>query len=97
MVYAYGDSDSFSTVVNPFLGVEVNGNISWQWEPSDWGLLQVLNTLLPKSAAKNAIRSIEVTHTVERLKKAFDADLPAHASTLHRPNSWAEMLFVPDA
>lgn len=40
VVYAYGDSESFSTVVNPFLGVDVDGNISRQWEPpNDCGLV----------------------------------------------------------
>lgn len=40
VVYAYGDNEPFSTVVNPFLGVEVDGNISRQWEPlSDSGLV----------------------------------------------------------
>jgi hypothetical protein len=40
VVYAYGGRESFSTVVNPFLGVDVNGNISRQWEPpSDSGLV----------------------------------------------------------
>jgi hypothetical protein len=35
IVCAYSDSKSFSTVVNPFLGVEVDGNVSRQWEPPD--------------------------------------------------------------
>ena len=40
VVYAYGDNEPFSTVVNPFLGVDVDGNISRQWEPpSDSGLV----------------------------------------------------------
>ena len=39
VVYALGDGASFSTVVNPFLGVEVDGNVSRDWEPpSDSGL-----------------------------------------------------------
>ena len=34
VVYAYGYGDEpFSTVVNPFLNVEVEGNVSGQWEP----------------------------------------------------------------
>ena len=33
VVYAYGDRESFSTVVNPFLGVEVDGNVTREWEP----------------------------------------------------------------
>jgi len=32
VVYAYGDSEPFSTVVNPFLGVGVDGNISPDWD-----------------------------------------------------------------
>jgi hypothetical protein len=40
VVYAYGDNEPFSTVVNPFLEVGVDGNISRQWEPpSDSGLV----------------------------------------------------------
>ena len=40
VVYAYGDNEPFSTVVNPFLRVDVDGNISRQWEPpSDSGLV----------------------------------------------------------
>ena len=40
VVYAYGDGEPFSTVVNPFLGVVVDGNISRQWEPpSESGLV----------------------------------------------------------
>ncbi len=38
VVYARGDDGPFSTVVNPFLGVEVNGNVSHSWEPSGEGL-----------------------------------------------------------
>ena len=33
IVYAFGDNKPFSTVVNPFLGVEVDGNIVEDWEP----------------------------------------------------------------
>jgi hypothetical protein len=39
VVYAYGDNEPFSTVVNPFLGVNVDGNISRQWEPPNDGSL----------------------------------------------------------
>jgi hypothetical protein len=35
VVYAYGDGEPFSTVVNPFLGVEVKGNVAREWEPSN--------------------------------------------------------------
>jgi hypothetical protein len=33
VVYAYGGNEPFSTVVNPFLDVDVDGNISRDWEP----------------------------------------------------------------
>lgn len=39
VVYAHGDNEPFSTVVNPFLGVDVDGNISRQWEPPSDGNL----------------------------------------------------------
>jgi len=32
VVYAYGDNEPFSTVVNPFLGVEVDGNVTQDWD-----------------------------------------------------------------
>lgn len=38
VVYAHESDRSFSTVVNPFLDAEVNGNISRSWEPSGRGL-----------------------------------------------------------
>ena len=38
VVYAHGGDRPFSTVVNPFLGVEVNGNVSRSWEPGGEGL-----------------------------------------------------------
>lgn len=39
VVYAHrGNDKPFSTVVNPFLKVEVAGNISSQWEPCNGGL-----------------------------------------------------------
>jgi hypothetical protein len=62
----------------------------------DWELLQVLNTYLPKTSAGSATADVEAGSTVERLKKAFDADLSAHAPTLHRPVSWSEMLLIPN-
>jgi ERCC4-related helicase len=61
----------------------------------DWELLQVLNTYSPKGSPSSAIVDPEAGPTVERLKKAFDADLSSHAPTLHRPVSWSEMLFIP--
>jgi hypothetical protein len=62
----------------------------------DWELLQMLNTYLPKSSQDNAIVVLEAAPTVERLKRAFDADLSSHAPTLHRPVSWPEMLLIPN-
>jgi hypothetical protein len=61
----------------------------------DWELLQVLNTYLPKSSPAGATVDLEARPTVERLKKAFDANVSSHAPTLHRPVSWSEMLFIP--
>lgn len=49
VVYADGDNEFFSTVVNPFLGVDVDGNISRQWEPpSDSGLVDTDLKLLKR-------------------------------------------------
>lgn len=62
----------------------------------DWELLQVLNTYLPKSSTGRATVDLAAMPTVERLKKAFDADLSSHAPTLHRPVSWSEMLLIPN-
>jgi hypothetical protein len=61
----------------------------------DWELLQVLNANLPKSSGSATV-DLEAAPTVERLKKAFDADLSSHAPTLHRPVSWSEMLLIPN-
>jgi hypothetical protein len=61
----------------------------------DWELLRVLNTLGPQSPSKYAPAAIEIEEIVGRLKKALDGDLPTHAPTLRRPNSWPEMLFIP--
>jgi hypothetical protein len=61
----------------------------------DWELLQVTNTL----AIKNPVSAVPATEgteaMIERLKQAFDAGLSSHASTLRRPVSWSEMLFLP--
>ena len=47
IVYAYGNDKPFSTVVNPFLGVEVDGNIAEDWEPpSKNGLIETDLTIL---------------------------------------------------
>lgn len=61
----------------------------------DWELLRVLNTLLSRSSPTAIPEAIKGEAAVERLKNVFDADLGAHAPTLHRPTSWPEMLFVP--
>jgi len=37
VVHAHRDGIPFSTVVNPFLGVDVDGNICSEWEPSNGG------------------------------------------------------------
>ncbi|MGO7643806.1 DEAD/DEAH box helicase [Rhizobium ruizarguesonis] len=61
----------------------------------DWELLQAMNTLTVKSPL-GAGPMAEIAETViARLKQAFDVDLSAHASTLRRPMSWPEMLFLP--
>jgi hypothetical protein len=62
----------------------------------DWELLQVLNTLVPRSCPGGISDAVKGATVVERLKKAFDTDLSAHAPTLHRPISWPEMLFTPE-
>jgi hypothetical protein len=63
----------------------------------DWELLQVTNGLGLRSplGVRSAIEDVEML--IERLKWAFDADLSSHASTLRRPVSWPEMLFLPSA
>lgn len=61
----------------------------------DWELLQVLNTDLPKSSRGGATIDLNARPTIERLKKAFDANLSSHAPTLHRPVSWSEILLIP--
>ena len=63
----------------------------------DWEFLHVTNGLTVKSppGAGSATEGAETV--IERLKQAFDADLASHASTLRRPVSWPEMLFLPSA
>jgi hypothetical protein len=52
VVYAYGNGEPFSTVVNPFLGVDVDGNISRQWEPpSESGLVDTDLELLKRQVS----------------------------------------------
>ena len=59
----------------------------------DWELLQATNALTLKSPL-GTVPAIGAEATIERLKQAFDADLSSHASTLRRPVSWPEMLFL---
>lgn len=63
----------------------------------DWELLQVLNTIVPRSSPESFAAAGEGEPAVERLKKVFDADLSSHAPTLHRPVSWPEILILPGA
>lgn len=60
----------------------------------DWELLQATNALTLKSPL-GTVPAIGAEATIERLKQAFDTDLSSHASTLRRPVSWPEMLFLP--
>lgn len=60
----------------------------------DWELLQATNAFTLKSPL-GTVPAIGAEATIERLKQAFDADLSSHASTLRRPVSWPEMLFLP--
>ncbi|MBM3347958.1 MAG: hypothetical protein FJY55_15930, partial [Betaproteobacteria bacterium] len=54
VVYAYGDNEPFSTVVNPFLGVDVDDNISRQWEPpSESGLVDTDLELLKQQVSRD--------------------------------------------
>ncbi|WP_261316171.1 DEAD/DEAH box helicase [Rhizobium leguminosarum] len=63
----------------------------------DWELLQAMNALTVKSPP-GAGPMAEIAETViARLKRAFDVDISSHASTLRRPMSWPEMLFLPCA
>ena len=34
IVYSHGEDEPFSTVVNPFFGVNVEGNVTKEWEPA---------------------------------------------------------------
>ncbi len=61
----------------------------------DWELLLALNVLMPRSSLGERTVSGDAESVLERLKQAFDADLSRHASTLRRPVSWPEMLFLP--
>jgi ERCC4-related helicase len=63
----------------------------------DWELLQVLNAIAPKSSPESVPTTVQKGSEVDRLKRAFDAELSDHAPTLHRPVSWPEMLLLPNA
>ena len=63
----------------------------------DWELLQVLNTIVPRSSPESFTAAGEGEPAVEHLKKIFDADLSSHAPTLHKPVSWPEILILPAA
>ncbi len=62
----------------------------------DWELLRVTNSLTVKSPPSTAPATEGAEAVIERLKQAFDAGLSSRASTLRRPVSWPEMLFLPD-
>lgn len=63
----------------------------------DWELLQVTNGLTVRSPLGAGPATEGAETVIERLKQAFDADLASHTSTLRRPVSWPEMLFLPSA
>jgi ERCC4-related helicase len=63
----------------------------------DWELLQILNKITARELSDGLPTALDNGSNVERLKIAFDADLSAHAPTLHKPVSWPEMLFLPFA
>ncbi|WP_457586597.1 helicase-related protein [Ensifer canadensis] len=63
----------------------------------DWELLQAMNALTVKSPPSAGPTTETAETVVARLKQAFDVDLSSHASTLRRPMSWPEMLFLPSA
>jgi len=61
----------------------------------DWELLQVMNTLTVKGPSSAGLVTEEAEAVIERFKQTFDANISSHASTLRRPVSWSEMLFLP--
>lgn len=63
----------------------------------DWELLQVMNALTVKSPPGSGPATEGAEAVIEHLKQAFDSSLSSHASTLRRPISWPEMLFLPSA
>lgn len=63
----------------------------------DWELLQAMNALTVKSPPGAGPMADIAETVIARLKRAFDVDISSHASTLRRPMSWPEMLFLPCA
>lgn len=63
----------------------------------DWELLQAMNALTVKSSSGAGPLPEDAETVIARLKRAFDGDISSHASTLRRPMSWPEMLFLPCA
>jgi len=63
----------------------------------DWELLQLVNTLTAKSPLGAGAATEGAEPVIERLKRAFDAELSSHAPTLRRPVSWPDMLFVAES
>jgi hypothetical protein len=63
----------------------------------DWELLQLMNALTVKNPVGAGPTTESAETVIARLKQAFDVDLSSHASTLRRPMSWPEMLFLPSA
>lgn len=63
----------------------------------DWELLQAMNALTVKSPPGAGPMTEFAETVIARLKPAFDVDISSHASTLRRPMSWPEMLFLPCA
>jgi ERCC4-related helicase len=63
----------------------------------DWELLQAMNALTVKSPPGAGPMAKAAETVIARLKRAFDVDISSHASTLRRPMSWPEMLFLPCA
>jgi hypothetical protein len=90
VVYAYGGNEPFSTVVNPFLGVEVDGNISREWEPpSDGGLVDADLLLLRRELSidfPNRCFALWLPFRREGLRPApgvgFSSNFPSGSQTI---------------
>jgi superfamily II DNA or RNA helicase len=63
----------------------------------DWELLKALNNIAARTLPESVRMAVDYKLELNRLKQAFDADLPRHAPTMHKPASWPEMLLVPRA